>query len=128
MMDPGLLSTLVAAMGDGGYSLCDYNDLSPEEAAEMKFIDNCLYGNNEKISDACSKIQLLIFEYIVRFNEDTMSDEEFLSKKNTIIKDLSENEKLIVDMFGQAVFDTCGIYSEERKLKKERNDLNDKSK
>ena len=132
MIDPRLLSSLVAAMGGGSYYPYDYSDLSPEEAAEMKFIDNCLFGCSERISDACSKIQLLILEYASRFNNDTMSDEEFFSKKYAITKDLSSEEKDIIDIFGRAVFDTMGIYSEERvaerQLKKKGNDNNVKSK
>ena len=132
MIDPRLLSSLVAAMGGGSYYPYDYSDLSPEEAAEMKFIDNCLFGCSERISDACSKIQLLILEYASRFNNDTMSDEEFFSKKHAITKDLSSEEKDIIDIFGRAVFDTMGIYSEERvaerQLKKKGNDNNVKSK
>lgn len=132
MIDPRLLNSLVAAMGGGSYYPYDYSDLSPEEAAEMKFIDNCLFGCSERISDACSKIQLLILEYASRFNNDTMSDEEFFSKKHAITKDLSSEEKDIIDIFGRAVFDTMGIYSEERvaerQLKKKGNDNNVKSK
>jgi hypothetical protein len=132
MIDPRLLNSLVAAMGGGSYYPYDYSDLSPEEAAEMKFIDNCLFGCSERISDACSKIQLLILEYASRFNNDTMSDEEFFSKKYAITKDLSSEEKDIIDIFGRAVFDTYGIYSEERvaerQLKKKGNDNNVKSK
>lgn len=132
MIDPRLLNSLVAAMGGGSYYPYDYSDLSPEEAAEMKFIDNCLFGCSERISDACSKIQLLILEYATRFNNDTMSDEEFFSKKHAITKDLSSEEKDIIDIFGRAVFDTMGIYSEERvaerQLKKKGNDNNVKSK
>ncbi len=132
MIDPRLLNSLVAAMGGGSYYPYDYSDLSPEEAAEMKFIDNCLFGCSERISDACSKIQLLILEYASRFNNDTMSDEEFFSKKYAITKDLSSEEKDIIDIFGRAVFDTMGIYSEERvaerQLKKKGNDNNVKSK
>ena len=132
MIDPRLLNSLVAAMGGGSYYPYDYSDLSPEEAAEMKFIDNCLFGCSERISDACSKIQLLILEYASRFNNDTMSDEEFFSKKHAITKDLSSEEKDIRDIFGRAVFDTMGIYSEERvaerQLKKKGNDNNVKSK
>lgn len=132
MIDPRLLSSLVTAMGGEGYYTHDYSDLSPEEAAEMKFIDNCLYGNNERVANACSKIQLLILEYATRFNNDTMSDEEFFSKKYEITKDLSENEKDVINFFGQSVFDTMGIYSEERvaerQLKEKGNDNNVKSK
>lgn len=132
MIDPRLLNSLVAAMGGGSYYPYDYSDLTPEEAAEMKFIDNCLFGCSERISDACSKIQLLILEYASRFNNDTMSDEEFFSKKYAITKDLSSEEKDIIDIFGRAVFDTMGIYSEERvaerQLKKKGNDNNVKSK
>ena len=131
MMNPELFSALVSAMG-GSYYSYDYSDLSPEEIEAMKFKDECLVSENKKISEASSKIQLLILEYGIRFKDNTMSDEEFFSRKYNITKDLSAEEKDIIDMFGRAVFDTYGIYSEERvqerKLRKERNDLNDKSK
>ena len=126
MIDPRLLNSLVAAMGGGSYYPYDYSDLSPEEAAEMKFIDNCLFGCSERISHACSKIQLLILEYATRFNNDTMSDEEFFSLTcvqlldmldDQILKDIAYNKFYPGNTYA---FDTCSdseVYTTDEKGK-----------
>lgn len=131
MINLKLLSALTATISGKSY-YPDYSDLDEEERSKMEFVDECLFFSNEAIQNASSKIQLLILEYISRFNDNTMSDEEFFSKKYEIIKNLTEDEKDIIDQFGRSVFETIGIYSEEkvceRQLKKKGNDNNVKSK
>ncbi len=125
MIDPKLLIALTTIISGKCY-YPDYSDLDEEERRKMEFVDECLFWSDEKVQNASSEIQLLILEYISRFNDNPMSDEEFFSKKYEIIKDLSDDEKDIIDEFGRSVFETMGIYSEEevakRQLRKKGND------
>lgn len=101
-----------------------YNDLSEVEKSYMDFVDNCLYGENEFISDKSSKIMILIFRYST--SEGKMTDEEFISEKNKILEGLSKNDIETLECFMYCCINTMGIYSEERVqeriLKKRGND------
>lgn len=120
-----ILMALITAIVDEKYlPNCSYSDLPEEKAKEIKLIDKCLFGSNKRIREASSKMQLLILEYVVRFEKNTMTDEEFFSKKQEIIKELTDEEKEIIDLFGYSVFDTMGIYSKEKEKEKKRTNNN----
>ena len=119
-----LINYLISAMS--GYKNPEYYNLTEEEKADMDFVDECLYESDEKISTASTKIMFLVMEYSARSEDNLMSDEEFFSRKYEITKDLTKEEKDVIDCFGRSLINTMGIYSEERiherRLKKERND------
>ena len=120
-----ILMALITAIVDEEYlPNCSYSDLPEEKAKEMKLIDKCLFGSNKRIREASSKMQLLILEYVARFEKNTMTDEEFFSKKQEIIKELTDEEKEIIDLFGYSVFDTMGIYSKEKGKERKRTNNN----
>ena len=123
MKEKFLFNSIVSAMGCYGHDK-NYDDLSEEEKNYMDFVDNCLYGENELISDKCTKIMLLILRYSL--SEEGMSDEEFASEKNRILEGLSKEDMETLECFMYCCINTMGIYSEERvqerKLKKKGND------
>ena len=118
-----LLKSIVAAMSHYEDDE-NYNDLSEEEKSYMDFVDNCLYGENELISDKSTKIMLLLLKYTA--SEESMSDEDFVKEKSRILEGLSKGDTETLECFMYCCINTMGIYSEERvqerKLKKERND------
>ena len=107
----------------------NYNDLSEEEKSYIDFVDDCLYGENELISDKSTKIMLLILRYCA--SEKQMSDEEFVTEKDSILEGLSQENIEILECFMYCCINTMGIYSEERvqerQLKKKGNDNNVKN-
>jgi len=111
-----LINYLISTMS--GYKNPEYYNLTLEEKADMDFVDCCLYGENEKISNASSKIMFLVMEYSARSEDNLMTDEEFFSRKFEITKELSEEEKDIIDCFGRSLINSMGIYSEEKILKR----------
>lgn len=124
-----LLKSIVGAMGHYEHDE-NYYDLSEEEKSYMDFVDNCLYGENELISDKCTKIMILLLRYTA--SEEKMSDDDFVDQKNRILEGLSKDDIETLECFTYCCINTMGIYSEERvqerKLKKEGNDNNDKNK
>ncbi len=124
-----LLKSIVAAMSHYEHDE-NYNDLSEEEKSYMDFVDSCLYGEDELISDRSTKLMLLILRYSA--SENQMSDNEFVREKDKLLEGLSKENVETLECFMYCCINTMGIYSEERvqirKLKKERNDKNDKSK
>ena len=120
MKGPFLLKSIVAAMSHYEHDK-NYNDLSEEEKSYMDFVDSCLYGENELISDKCTKIMLLILRYTA--SEEGMSDEEFVLEKNKLLEGLSKEDIETLECFMYYCINTMGIYSEERvqerKLRKE---------
>ena len=103
----------------GSYLDYDYSDLTEEEKTCLNYYDECLFNSNEKISDASSKMQMLILEFISKSeagNEMTM--EECDIKKQEIFKELTDEEKQIVYNFGYACSQVIGIFSEERKAER----------
>ena len=96
------------------FSSPEYNNLTDEEKEDMKFVDCCLFGDNEKISDSSTKIMFLILDYSASLEDKPMSDEEFILKRDTILNDLSEDEQEIIIQFTSSLINTIGIYSEER--------------
>ena len=118
-----LLKSIVGAMGHYEHDE-NYNDLSEEEKSYMDFVDNCLYGENELISDKCTKIMILLLRYTA--SEEKMSDDDFVDQKNRLLEGLSKDDIETLECFMYCCINTMGIYSEERvqerKLKKEGND------
>ncbi len=130
MNDPFEINNLISEIN--GYNNPEYNNLTKEEKEDMDFVNECLYGENEKISNAAGQIMLLFLRYSASFRDNPISDEEFFNRICEITKDLSSDEIDIIVRLECSLTNVMGIYSEERvqmrKLRKERNDLNDKSK
>ena len=106
------------------YNDPEYFNLSEEEKNNLDFVDKCIYSENKNINNASFNIMMLPIE--MSNNPDKYEPEEIHKKFNMIKKDLSNEEKIVIDRFLIACINSIGIYSEEakneRKLKKERND------
>ena len=107
----------------------EYYNLTEKEKNDVDFVNSCLYSDNEKLSNAAFYIMLLVLE--ISDNSNDFEPEEVQMLKEKIYKDLSYDEQVTMNKFMLACINTMGIYSDEakieRKLKKERNDLNGKS-
>ena len=100
----------------GSYSGYDYSDLTEEEKAYLNFYDECLFNSSEKISNASSKMQMLILEFIARSEAgNQMTVDEVIMRKQEIMNGLTEKEIQTVYTFGYACSRVVGIFSEERK-------------
>ena len=126
------LDALVKAI-ENGYYPNGYEDLTEEEKSLLKYVDKCLYEENEKISDACSHYMLLILELASKIDTDEeLTTEEVNIRKEKILDGFNQNDREKIEFFGYACINTMGIYSEERiqerKLRKKGNDNNDKNK
>ena len=109
---------------NGLYSEPEYLNLTKEEKDNLDYVDRCLFRENEKINNASFHIMLLLLE--LSNEPDKYEPEEVSYRMDEILKDLSDEEKVIVNNFVPACLSSMGIYSEEakkeRKLKRERND------
>lgn len=120
------LDALARAVGNGYYP-DGYEDLSEEEKKLLKYVDKCLYEEDEKISDACSHYMLLILELASKMDTDEeLTTEEVNIRKEKILDGFNQDDKEKIEFFGYACINTMGIYSEERvqerKLRKKGND------
>lgn len=120
------LDALVKAI-ENGYYPNGYEDLTEEEKSLLKYVDKCLYEEDEKISDACSHYMLLILELASKIDTDEeLTTEEVNVRKEKILDGFNQDDKEKIEFFGYACINTMGIYSEERvqerKLRKKGND------
>ena len=103
----------------------EYENLSEEEKNYLDYFDKCLCESNEKFSDACLKLMLLILEVFGKIGTDEEIDDETIAlKKEEIIFEFNDKEKHRFDLFIFSCIQVIGIYSEERiqerKLNKEK--------
>ena len=107
----------------------EYSDelkgLTDEERYDVEYMDSCLFSDNKKISDAALSIMLQILK--IANDIDSYTTEMVQEEFNKIKKDLTEEEKEIIDHYTYACINSIGVknrHKEENdlKLKKERND------
>ena len=100
----------------------EYSNLTDKEKEDLDYMDKCLFSEDEKIRDASFKTMLLLLEIIIE--PDKYEPEELNKKQSEIIKDLSNDEIIIINKYILACINSIGLYSKERikerKLKKER--------
>ncbi len=111
----------------------EYNNLTEEEKENMDFVQSCINGDNQRVSNAAFYIQLLLIELSI--DPDKYEPETVHERMEKIQEELSDEEKSIIDRFTLASIKTMGIYSEEAKeqrrqekqikRKLERNDKNE---
>ncbi len=104
-----------------------YSRFDSDDNPYLSYYDDCLFNKGERIGDASFRMQMLIIDYLSRVNTDNaMTDEEVITRKENIMKDLTLDEKQIIETFGHACVEIIGSYSEDKEkhktLKKERND------
>ena len=107
------------------YKNADYEELSDEEKSYMEYVNNSLFHESEKVSDACTHMMLLVLKVASKLGtNDEISNEEIYLERKNILSNLSDEEIEKVETFGYACTKVIGIYSEEskneRKLRKER--------
>ena len=105
----------------------DFESLLSEEKDNMNYFEDCLYNSNEKFSDACFHIMLLVLEITSKLDTDEeITYEEVQTRKNKILDDFNYDDKDKLEYFMYVCIQNMGIYSEERvlerKIKNERND------
>lgn len=87
------------------------------EKEPLKFVNKCLFNETETIMNASAKIMFLVFRYATSLKESPMTDEEFLSKKEKIVKDLNDDERDVIDIFGRCCFDVLSMNLEKTENK-----------
>ena len=104
----------------GSYNEFEYYNLNEDEKSYLDYMDSCLFSDNEKIQNASFYIMLLLIK--ISKNIDEYTNEKVIEEKNQILKDLTLEEKEIMDKFTISCINSMGIYSDdskkERKLKK----------
>ena len=91
----------------------EFNYLTDQEKEDMKFVDQCLFKENERVTTAAGYTQLLLGELSV--DPDKYEPEYVHDKLEEIKEGLTELEKAMIDKFVLACINTMGIYSEEAK-------------
>lgn len=97
----------------GSYNDPEYYNLSKEEKENLQFVDKCLFSEDKRISDASFHMMMLLLE--IKEEIDKYDPEEIQERKDSICKDLTEEETIMMDKFLLACINTMGIYSEESK-------------
>ena len=107
------------------YSDMEYYNLSDEEKRNCDYMNSCLFSENKKINTASFYIMLLLLK--ISNEPDNYESEDVQREINKILEGLNDEEIETMNKFIPACINSMGIYSEEakneRKLKKERNDL-----
>ena len=91
----------------------EYNNLSAEEKANLRFVDSCLFNEDKRISDASFYMTMLLIE--ISAEPDKYSPEEIQAKKEEICTLLNDEESVMMDKFLLDSIQTMGILSEESK-------------
>ena len=94
------------------YTNPDYSNLTEEEKKDLEFVDSCLFGENERISEAAGYMQLFILELSVE--PDKYEPEAIHERMEEINSKLTEEEKAIIDKFTLACIKSIGVLSKER--------------
>lgn len=101
-----------------------YSGLTKEEKENLKFMDECIFGDNKKISDASFNIMMMILKLMDK--PDAYTPEDVQVMKNEIYKDLNKEEIKIMENFTLACINSIGVCSKkrenERKLIKRRDE------
>ena len=109
MLNPFISMFLV----NNSYMDPEYNNLSAEEKANLRFVDSCLFNEDKRISDASFYMTMLLIE--ISAEPDKYSPEEIQAKKEEICTLLNDEESVMMDKFLLASIQTMGILSEESK-------------
>ena len=91
----------------------EYNNLSAEDKANLRFVDSCMFNEDKRISDASFHMTMLLIE--ISEEPDKYSPEEIQAKKEEICTLLNDEESVMMDKFLLASIQTMGILSEESK-------------
>ena len=91
----------------------EYNNLSAEDKANLRFVDSCMFNEDKRISDASFHMTMLLIE--ISAEPDKYSPEEIQAKKEEICTLLNDEESVMMDKFLLASIQTMGILSEESK-------------
>lgn len=109
----------------GSYSDIEYHNLSDEEKKNNDYMNSCLFSENKKIINASFYVMMLLLK--ISNDPDKYEPEDVHAEIDKIFEGLDTSELEILNKFIPACINSMGIYSEEakneRKLRKERNDL-----
>ena len=94
----------------------EFNHLTNQEKEYMRFVDKCLFKENERVNNAAGYAQLLIGELSV--DPDKYEPEYVHEKMEEIKKGLTDEEKVMIDKFFLAYINVIGIYSPEAKAER----------
>ena len=107
------------------YNESEYYNLSDEEKKNYDYMNSCLFSENKNISDASFYIMMLLLK--ISENPDIYEPEDIHDEMDKIFEGLNASELETMNKFIPSCINSMGIYSEEakqeRKLRKERNDL-----
>lgn len=111
------LEFLIALTGDyGAYGMdLDYYELTSDEKNWIRSFRNCLNNPNEKVQDAAIEMVYLVLELITSIDtQNELSREDVQNKKDLFCKDLTDEEKELINNFGLLSINCFGIYPDER--------------
>lgn len=109
MSNPFILMFLI----NNSYLDPEYNNLSPEEKENLRFVDSCMFNEDKRISDAAFYMTMLLIE--ISAEPDKYAPEEIQTRKEEICASLTPEESAMMDKFLLASIQTMGILSEESK-------------
>ena len=103
----------------------EYYNLSEDEKLNMDYFDECLYDSDERFSEACFNIMMMVLDLSSKINTDEEPTAlEIEQKKKSILDDFNDDDKKRLESFIYVCIKNMGIYSDEsiqmRKLKNER--------